>query len=330
MAISDVSVERIQNRRGLKINLPQPLRPGEYGLCTDTQQLFIGLDPEQMTSPAIQVYSGQYGVADGIMTSQIIIAVTNAVPTETDLNDLNVLLGSSGTTDSAEGNVHYIPETGILYVGASLAQVPAVQAVVDAQAYVDSSSLNLNKTIDANGGVLFAYHSEANAIASILNGLSNDPVATTKLNLEILTEQTVLSPDDILDPVETVLPGVLSFTTIPDFTYDVDETDIFEIDYSVHVYDTLDAPSPTQSSYVSSGKMTITTNVHSQESLLNDEVTEITNVGWTDGGVDFQATFTPGVDPLTGTVDIQYLHSIPTSPTKEVILKTNTKRWLSF
>lgn len=38
-------VSRIQHRRGLKQDLPQPLRPGEIGLATDSRQIYIGGDP---------------------------------------------------------------------------------------------------------------------------------------------------------------------------------------------------------------------------------------------------------------------------------------------
>ncbi len=41
-----VIISRIQNRRGLKQDLPQPLRPGEIGFAMDTQQVFIGSDPD--------------------------------------------------------------------------------------------------------------------------------------------------------------------------------------------------------------------------------------------------------------------------------------------
>ena len=46
-------VSRIQHRRGLKQDLPQPLRPGELGLATDSRQLYIGGDP---TNPATADY----------------------------------------------------------------------------------------------------------------------------------------------------------------------------------------------------------------------------------------------------------------------------------
>ena len=49
MATSDdanlkVIISRIQQRRGLKQDLPQPLRPGEIGFATDSRQVYIGAD----------------------------------------------------------------------------------------------------------------------------------------------------------------------------------------------------------------------------------------------------------------------------------------------
>lgn len=46
MADNPVIISRIQHRRGLRQDLPQPLRPGELGFTVDSQQLFIGADPE--------------------------------------------------------------------------------------------------------------------------------------------------------------------------------------------------------------------------------------------------------------------------------------------
>ena len=54
MAESDKTiVSRIQHRRGLKQDLPQPLRPGELGLATDSRQIYIGGDP---SNPATADY----------------------------------------------------------------------------------------------------------------------------------------------------------------------------------------------------------------------------------------------------------------------------------
>ncbi len=50
MANNQIVISRIQNRRGRRENLPQPLRPGEIGLTADTEQVWIGGDPELMVS----------------------------------------------------------------------------------------------------------------------------------------------------------------------------------------------------------------------------------------------------------------------------------------
>ena len=41
---NNIIISRMQQRRGLKQDLPQPLRPGEFGFAVDSQQLFIGTD----------------------------------------------------------------------------------------------------------------------------------------------------------------------------------------------------------------------------------------------------------------------------------------------
>ena len=69
-------ISRMQQRRGLKQDLPQPLRPGEFGFTVDSQQLYIGADPEQ--APAYNktsVYENTTGAvetADTIMNNQMI------------------------------------------------------------------------------------------------------------------------------------------------------------------------------------------------------------------------------------------------------------------
>ena len=66
----------MQQRRGLKQDLPQPLRPGEFGFTVDSQQLYIGADPDQ--APAYNktsIYENTTGAvetADTIMNNQMI------------------------------------------------------------------------------------------------------------------------------------------------------------------------------------------------------------------------------------------------------------------
>ena len=69
-------ISRMQQRRGLKQDLPQPLRPGEFGFTVDSQQLYIGADPDQ--APAYNktsIYENTTGAvetADTIMNNQMI------------------------------------------------------------------------------------------------------------------------------------------------------------------------------------------------------------------------------------------------------------------
>lgn len=51
---NNIIIARQQQRRGLKQDLPQPLRPGEFGWAVDSQQLYIGADP---TNPAAADYN---------------------------------------------------------------------------------------------------------------------------------------------------------------------------------------------------------------------------------------------------------------------------------
>ena len=61
---NQIVISRIQNRRGIRENLPQPLLPGEFALTTDTGELWIGQDPSQ---PPWGVRT--YGTGAGDITS---------------------------------------------------------------------------------------------------------------------------------------------------------------------------------------------------------------------------------------------------------------------
>ena len=63
----NIIVSRIQNRRGLKQDLPQPLRPGELGLATDSRQVYIGSDPQDPNAAPynnISYYENTVGARD--------------------------------------------------------------------------------------------------------------------------------------------------------------------------------------------------------------------------------------------------------------------------
>ena len=65
-------ISRIQNRRGTRDNLPQPLSPGEVAFTTDTRQVWIGADPD-VTAPGLVVYVNRsISTAQNIINTKII------------------------------------------------------------------------------------------------------------------------------------------------------------------------------------------------------------------------------------------------------------------
>ena len=68
----------MQQRRGNRVDLPQPLRPGEIGLASDSKEVFIGLDPsigitkQNANSININNVVGGYSYASGYLDNNII------------------------------------------------------------------------------------------------------------------------------------------------------------------------------------------------------------------------------------------------------------------
>lgn len=56
-------ITRIQNRRGLKQDLPKPLRPGELGFATDTRQVYIGADTSVISDSYNKVAKFESGLS---------------------------------------------------------------------------------------------------------------------------------------------------------------------------------------------------------------------------------------------------------------------------
>ncbi len=73
---NQIVISRIQNRRGIKENLPQPLLPGEFALTIDTGELWIGTDPAQPPW-GVRTYGSGFGditAAETIVDIQIVNA----------------------------------------------------------------------------------------------------------------------------------------------------------------------------------------------------------------------------------------------------------------
>lgn len=97
MANNTVVISRIQHRRGLKENLPQPLLPGELALTVDTGELWIGNNLNQPPF-GIRTYSeGFSSTAETIVDTQIASAKFTLQLTEPDFEGLVTYLTGAPT-----------------------------------------------------------------------------------------------------------------------------------------------------------------------------------------------------------------------------------------
>lgn len=86
---SKIIISRIQNRRGLRQNLPQPLRPGEVALTGDTRQVWIG--NEEVAPYGIRTYDRDINVQtliDPVLETQIFSVEFESDLTETQYRNL--------------------------------------------------------------------------------------------------------------------------------------------------------------------------------------------------------------------------------------------------
>lgn len=107
-----IVISRIQHRRGLKENLPQPLLPGELALAVDVGELWIGGDPN-IAPWGVRVYDLSFTIAaENIVQNHILDIEFDNTFDEQSFNTLIAYL-----TGSPIPAVELVPED-ILYDGA--------------------------------------------------------------------------------------------------------------------------------------------------------------------------------------------------------------------
>lgn len=256
--MTDIVIAKIQNRRGLLQDLPQPLDPGEFGLCTDTQQLFIGGDPTTDPTTTIRV------LANGIATENTAIQIIR--------DYLFQVLEPKGydpadTFDAAQAK--FVAELQVQY--------PDANAVTTAMYLVEGSDDPSNdgwwirgyvgyfveQDTPPAGTISVAYATgkmfehghvslsppyvtdDAHAIVAGMNIIYSGPIGdetdtallvTTDLNIEVLTSSTDVGT--ILRPSETnVFSGLTTGVSVivPALSeYRVAESDSFIVEYSLN------------------------------------------------------------------------------------------------
>lgn len=136
---NQIVISRIQNRRGIKENLPQPLLPGEFALTIDTGELWIGTDPAQPPW-GVRTYGSGFGditAAETIVDSEIVsVKFTSGFLTSVTFQSLEDALTGSATLT--------LTDIDILWD-----EVDAVFVAADTSVDVDNNVANIVAAIDA-------------------------------------------------------------------------------------------------------------------------------------------------------------------------------------
>jgi hypothetical protein len=182
MANNQIVISRIQNRRGIRENLPQPLLPGEFALTVDTGELWIGTDPNQPPF-GVRTYgsgAGDISAAENIADNQVVSAkFVSGTLDEVAFGQLR---------DTLVGNVTFtLVDEDILWDGR------------------DAVFIAADTSVNANNTVLGIYQAVENAgFGTLLYTYADALAGTYFVSLGALNDPTVdpVPPSYAFDPVD--------------------------------------------------------------------------------------------------------------------------------
>jgi hypothetical protein len=207
-----VVIARLQNRRGRRENLPQPLRPGELALTSDTRQVWIGGDPAFMPAGVLLYNPADIATAQNIVDTIILEVRFNDSFGETQFDIVkNALVNSpafsleeedvlwdttlrTNPPNSFDGYSIYIAADQGLNVNHTLANIETVILGTSAAALHISTDYvgdlaPFGGDFDVDGFLNLDTAGQSTIIATLLNRVhgSSSGIATTNLNIEIGT-----------------------------------------------------------------------------------------------------------------------------------------------
>lgn len=121
----DIIVARIQNRRGRRVNLPQPLQPGELGWCTDTKQLFIGVADADATG-GVELYRGVSLASQDLVNQALTTKLFSFYSSQTTLTDAELTALNALSTVPA---LYYVSDTNKSVISDYERQVDIIRSV---------------------------------------------------------------------------------------------------------------------------------------------------------------------------------------------------------
>lgn len=207
-------VSRIQHRRGLKQDLPQPLRPGELGLATDSRQLYIGGDP---TNPTAADYHSISYYEDTASAKEHVRSIANnnvmafSVPTfkvvETQFN---------GTTNQ----VYWHPNDARSIIDPIISQSKPISSQYPVFSPVVTQSVSSTLASQKQAGSLTMVVSSIGGQDSLGNIRVNDEVIIDGFDARPKVTSVVLNTNQVdydvtIDRALTDIPNATAVTFIP-------------------------------------------------------------------------------------------------------------------
>jgi len=214
-----IIISRMQQRRGNRVDLPQPLRPGEIGMASDSKEVFIGLDPTigitKQNANAININNivGGYSYANGYLNNnviRIILPSKRLLPGTFDGTSNSSIYTPSSTSNQTHGKTVFgtaVGSTGIVNVfdnaffqstdltvtkNGSLMSTDITRTTANllSNEYIVSSETN-SKT--ANHTITFgtqptgsddftvSYYNNADIISAIVDSSSDNTIGSTNI-----------------------------------------------------------------------------------------------------------------------------------------------------
>lgn len=166
-----IIISRMQQRRGNRVDLPQPLRPGEIGLASDSKEVFIGLDPsigitkQNANSININNVVGGYSYASGYLDNNIIRIVLPSKRL------------APGTFDGTSNSSVYTPNSSSNQTHGKTVFGTAVGSSSVVNVFDNAFFQSTDLTVTKNGTLL-----STNSVRTTANLLSNEYIVSSETN----------------------------------------------------------------------------------------------------------------------------------------------------
>ncbi len=333
---TDLVVSRVQVRRGKRYRLPQPLKEGEFGFAEDTEQVFIGGNPNE-GDPGVEIFTG---IVNGVQQLQNVL----------DNNLIKIYLEAGFDEDnffefqsivSADNNVSWDGSL-VIFVSIPDGEESAIisnlntyntenPGKIDMDESTDSgtefqlSDIGVDLQIINDSLIQLDSHEQAFSVAKVINFLVPIGLVTSTLNIEVTAPKNKQPILDALynNPKEFTLPPNASYPDFEPLTnngleFDITKSDSVILDFSV----TAESGSENHRTV---GSMTIVGSTAQGDATLSEDAVVLED--GTSGTIDFTAEYSPTGGSGGGKIIVKYRHDFNNDAELRIV---NMRRWRSF